>query len=133
MKIHFTILCLLLLTVCPAQANQDAVIVRLALVYAEAIDVAPTVGRNNADSGVSLFERKGGWKQIYFAEKPLIGRVRSYQVRENMTIKAAEIETRSDAHGFLSGWIEYMSMMRISSAWCSRPGRATIPMQCWMY
>jgi len=78
MKIHFTILCLLLLTACPAQANQDAVIVRLALVYAEAIDVAPTVGRINAGSGVSLFERKGGWKQIYFAEKPLIGWVRSY-------------------------------------------------------
>ncbi len=42
MKVHFTILCLLLLVACPAQANQDAVIPRL--------DVLMTIDSINPES-----------------------------------------------------------------------------------
>lgn len=103
MNFHLKIILLFLLAACPAQANQDAVIVRLAPVYSEASSVSPTVGQIKAGSRVSVFERKGGWKQIYSDEKQLLGWVRSYQVRENMTVTAAEIETEPDSRGFLSG------------------------------
>jgi hypothetical protein len=123
MKFHLKIIILLfLLAACPAQANQDAVIVRLAPVYSEASSVSPTVGQIKAGSRVSVFERKGGWKQIYSEEKPLLGWVRSYQVRENMTVTAAETESEPDSRGFLSG---LASLSRKASGFFSTSSSAT--------
>ena len=122
MNFHPKIILLFLLAACPAQANQDAVIVRLAPVYSEASSVSPTVGQIKAGSRVSVLERKGGWKQIYSDEKPLLGWVRSFQVRENMTVTTAEIEAEPDSRGFLSG---LASMSRKVSGFFSTSSGAT--------
>ena len=103
MKHRIKILILFLFASLVAQANETGVIVRLAPVYSDANSVSPVVGQISAGSRVTVFERKGGWKQIFSEPKSLIGWVRSYQVRENMVIKSAEIETEPDSRGFLSG------------------------------
>lgn len=84
-------------------AEQQAVIVRLATVYADASSLSARVGQMSAGSRVSVFERQGGWKQIFSDEKAILGWVRSFQVREASQLPVAEVKTESDSRGFLSG------------------------------
>lgn len=122
MKLHINFLILFLFASLAVQANEAGVIVRLAPVYTDASSVSPVVGQISAGSRVTVFERKGGWKQVYSEPKALIGWVRSYQVRENMTIKSAEIETEPDSRGFLSG---LASFSRKASGFFGSSGGAT--------
>jgi len=88
----------------PALAvEQQAIVVRQATVYANASSTAQKVGQVGAGTRVSIFSRKGGWKEIFSEEQAVIGWVRSYQVREGNFAPAAEIQTASDSRGFLSG------------------------------
>lgn len=78
-------------------------IVRLATVYADASSVSGRVGQMPAGSKVSVFERQGGWKQIFSDEKAILGWVRGYQVREASQLPVADVKTEPDSRGFLSG------------------------------
>jgi len=84
-------------------AEQQAIVVRQATVYANASSTAQTVGQVGAGTRVSIFSRKGGWKEIFSEEQAVIGWVRSYQVREGDFAPATEIQTTADSRGFLSG------------------------------
>ncbi|MCP4186801.1 MAG: hypothetical protein GY763_04265 [Gammaproteobacteria bacterium] len=88
----------------PLQAASDAIIVRLAKVYPQASSLGKPIGQITAGTTVSVFTRKGGWKEIY-SEQPLItGWVRSYQVREGLSNKSEiKMEAKSDSRGFLAG------------------------------
>ena len=73
---------LFVLSTAPLLANQQGVIVREARVYVEPSGSAAQVGTIEAGKQVAIFERKGGWKEIYSEPLDLVGWVRSYQVRE---------------------------------------------------
>ncbi len=61
------------------------------------------IGQISAGSTVSVFSRKGGWKEIFSEKKNIIGWVRSYQVREGLSRPAVKQEAESDSRGFLAG------------------------------
>ncbi len=104
MKIYIQISVLFVLLVPPLQANQDGIIVRLAPVHSEASSASPKVGQFAAGTRVSLFGRKGGWKEVFSSSKSLVGWVRSYQVREGVVTEQAQVQTpEEDSRGFLSG------------------------------
>ena len=103
MKLKISTFLLLLCLVVPTQADQDGVIVRLAPVYTDASSISQRVGKISAGTRVSIFERKGGWKQVFSEEKSIIGWVRSFQVREGSYTAAPELETSTDSRGFLTG------------------------------
>lgn len=103
MKKLSQVLAVLVLLVAPLQANQDGIIVRQATVYAAASSVAGKVGKLAAGTRVSVFGRKGGWKEIFSEKSSVVGWVRSYQVREGDFTPAAAVETEADSRGFLSG------------------------------
>lgn len=87
----------------PVQANESGVIVRLAGVYAKDDAGSALVGQLSPGSEVSIFQRKGGWKEVFSDTEGLVGWVRSYQVREGAVVQQAKAEGGSDSRGFLSG------------------------------
>jgi hypothetical protein len=103
MKYYFKICLLFIFLVAPLQADQDAIVVREALVYSATSSTSQTVGRIAAGSRVSVFGRQGGWKEVYYEKESIIGWVRSYQIREGSLTPAVEGETGSDSRGFLAG------------------------------
>jgi len=102
MKRFLQILAVFILLVAAVQA-QDGIIVRRASVYVDASNLSSPVGQIQAGSRVSVFGRKGGWKEIFSEEKSVVGWVRSYQVREGDFAPQVETETKSDSRGFLAG------------------------------
>ena len=104
MKPVFCLLTFLMILVTPVGAADDqGIIVRMAPVHTDASSVSARIGQIPAGSKVSIFSRKGGWKEIFSEEKALIGWVRSYQVREGDFTPSATVETKADSRGFLSG------------------------------
>ena len=94
---------LMILVIPDLAANEQGIVVRLAPVHAEASSVSARIGQISAGSKISIFGRKGGWKEIFSEEKAIIGWVRSYQVREGNFTSTATVESKSDSRGFLSG------------------------------
>lgn len=103
MKPYVLTLVLFIFLVAPLQANQDGMIVREAPVYADASSLSRQVGKFRAGSRVSIFGRKGGWKEVYSDEKSILGWVRGYQVREGSYTQQVKQETQQDSRGFLAG------------------------------
>ncbi len=103
MKRLFQMLFLSVALMTPLRADEQGVVVRNAAVYADASSVSRRLGKIGAGANVSIFSRRGGWKEIYSEEKSLIGWVRSYQVREGDYAPAVKTEAKSDSRGFLSG------------------------------
>ena len=96
-------LVLLLLASLPSLAGEPGVIVREAPVYAQADSSSRKVGKIGAGTRVNIFERKGGWKEIFAEQEDLVGWVRSFQVREGDYAPSVEAGAESDSRGFLSG------------------------------
>ncbi len=92
-----------LLMVTSLFANQDGIVVRSATIYADAGRGAARVGRLEAGTPVQIFDRKGGWREIYSEEKAIIGWARTYEVREVGAGAAVPAQTQSDSRGFLDG------------------------------
>jgi hypothetical protein len=103
MKYCIQVFTLFVFLFAPLQANQDAIVVRDALVYAAANSTSQQVGKVAAGTRVSVFDRKGGWEEIFYEKESIIGWVRSYQIRGGSFTPAAEIETQPDSRGFLAG------------------------------
>ncbi len=101
MKLILPIFFISWLSILPAHAVEDAVVVRLSIVYPEANSRKKAIGQISAGSTVNVFSRKGGWKEIFSEKQNIIGWVRSYQVREGLN-KTKE-EPESDPRGFLAG------------------------------
>ncbi|MCP4874064.1 MAG: SH3 domain-containing protein [Gammaproteobacteria bacterium] len=97
------ILTIFLFLAAPSQANQDGVIVRQAPVYAKPSTAVQQVGQIKAGSRVSVFDRRGGWQEIFSEKQGITGWVRSYQVRQGNFAPQVKTETSSDSRGFLSG------------------------------
>jgi len=94
----------LLIVLTPAHADGEGVIVRLAKVYPEAGSRKNSVARIAAGTTVTVFSRKGGWKEIYAEKQGITGWVRTYQVREGLYNKPEnKQEAEADSRGFLSG------------------------------
>lgn len=91
------------LLVLPVSANQDGVIVRSSFVYNEPSIASGSVGELVAGSRVSIFSRRGGWKEVFSEEQALVGWIRGYQVREGNFAAATSAESDSDSRGFLAG------------------------------
>jgi len=85
------------------QANQDGIMVRQAKVYSAASSAAQPVGQIEAGVRVSVFGRKGGWKEIYSEQTAITGWVRVFQVREGNYATQAGSQPEEDSRGFLSG------------------------------
>ena len=103
MKYYFKICVLFIFLVAPLQADQDAIVVREALVYSATSSTSQAVGKIAAGTRVSVFGRQGGWKEVYYEKESIVGWVRSYQIREGSLAPAVEGETGSDSRGFLAG------------------------------
>lgn len=103
MRNYFQVLALGLLLTAPALANQDGLIVRLSPLHDKASSTSQRVGQLSAGSRVTIFGRKGGWKEVFSEEKSMVGWVRSYQVREGNYAEQAPKETEEDSRGFLAG------------------------------
>lgn len=103
MKYCFQSLILLLIPTTALPADQQAVMIRLSPVYSDASSGSAVVSQIGAGTRVSVFERKGGWKQIFSEEKEIIGWVRSYQLRENLETAIVDETAQTDSRGFLSG------------------------------
>jgi hypothetical protein len=104
MKSILCLLAFLMILVMPVRAaDGQGMVVRMAPVHADASSVSPRIGQISAGSKVSIFSRKGGWKEIFSEEKALIGWIRSYQVRESDFAPTATVETKADSRGFMSG------------------------------
>lgn len=94
---------LFVLSTAPLLANQQGVIVRDAGIYAQPSLGAKQVGTIEAGKQVAIFDRKGGWKEIFSESLDLVGWVRSYQVREGDYAPPVDGDAESDSRGFLSG------------------------------
>jgi hypothetical protein len=103
MKYCIQVFILFVFLFAPLQASQDAIVVRDALVYTAANSTSQQVGKVAAGTRVSVFDRKGGWEEIFYEKESIIGWVRSYQIRGGSFTPAAEIETQPDSRGFLAG------------------------------
>ncbi len=103
MKRFLQLLMLCLIVAVPASANQDAIVVREAVVFAKADGTSAQVGKIAAGTRVNVFSRQGGWKEVFSEEKAIIGWVRGYQVREGNYAADIETESKSDSRGFLAG------------------------------
>lgn len=96
---------LILLLLCQplAASERSGVVVRSASVFdGPGID-ARAVGKLEAGTRVSIFSRRGGWKEIFADDAAVVGWVRAYQVREGDYAPPAAVETEADERGFLSG------------------------------
>ena len=97
-------LLLLFLLVLPVHADEPGLVVRLAGVYAKPDSTTALIGQLTPGSQVSVFQRQGGWKEVFSEDEELIGWVRSYQVREGTVVQQNESEDAgSDSRGFLAG------------------------------
>ena len=103
MKYYFKMFALFIFVAAPLQANQDAIVVREALVYSAANSASEQVGKVSAGTRVSVFGRKGGWQEVFYEQESIVGWVRSYQIREGSFSPAVEVENQSDSRGFLAG------------------------------
>jgi len=103
MHLFARILILFLLLGTVVQADQRGIVVRQATVYADASSASSQVGKIAAGNRVSIFDRRGGWREIYSEEPSMIGWVRSYQVRESTGGSQVTTEQKEDSRGFLSG------------------------------
>ncbi len=103
MRKTFLLISVLSLIFLPVQAVEEGVIVRISKVYDKADSRGNLVGRLPAGSSVSVFSRKGGWKEIFSENQNLTGWVRSYQVREGLVKAEIKSEPESDSRGFLAG------------------------------
>ncbi len=104
------LLAILLFSVAIPLVAEEAIVVRLSPVYDKASSASEQVGRIEAGSKVEVFERKGGWKQIFSEQKSIIGWVRSYQVRTVYSGFKPEIKTEPDSRGLLSGLASFSRM-----------------------
>ena len=93
---------LILLLAIPTMAEQ-AVVVRLSMVYDKASSASDKITKIEAGTRVEILERQGGWKQISSEPKSIVGWVRSYRVRTVYSGSSLEITTKPDSRGFLSG------------------------------
>ncbi|MCP4471697.1 MAG: hypothetical protein GY815_13615 [Gammaproteobacteria bacterium] len=119
------ILCMLVLFISLgafAQANPEGVMVRQATVYADASSASQAVGNLRAGVRVSVFDRKGGWKEIYSKQKAITGWVRVYQVREGNYTTQANTPEQEDSRGFLAG---LASFSRKASGFFTQDNSAT--------
>lgn len=121
-KISLPIFLALLFLMLPLQANQSGVVVRLAGVYAKANADSALIGQLAPGSEVSIFQRQGGWKEVFSESDELVGWVRSYQVREGVVVQQAGAEGGSDSRGFLAG---LASFSRKASRFFSSSGSGT--------
>ena len=103
MKSLIRILLWAMLLSAPLQADQQGTIVREAMVHADASSSAQRVGKLDAGTRVSLFQRKGGWREVFSEEKAIIGWVHVYQVRQGDIGGSVVTESSEDSRGFLSG------------------------------
>jgi len=103
MKFYFKMFALFIFLAAPLHADQDAIVVREALVYSTTNSASQQVGKIAAGTRVSVFERKGGWKEVYYEKDSIVGWVRSYQIREGSFAPLVEGETEPDSRGFLAG------------------------------
>jgi hypothetical protein len=85
------------------QADQQGIVVRQAKVYVDANSASGQVGKITAGTRVSIFERRGGWQEIFSEQRSLTGWVRSYQVRAATGNNQVITEQKEDSRGFLSG------------------------------
>ena len=111
-----------LLAVTPLLANPDGIVVRSATIYADAGRDAARVGQLEAGTRVKIFDRKGGWREIYSEEKAIVGWARTYEVRELGSGAAVPVQTQSDSRGFLDGLAAFS---RKASRFFSGRGSAT--------
>ena len=103
MKTPVSLLLFLLFTSSVLQADEQAVVIRLSPVYAEPSSASQSLGRIPAGTAVSVFERQGGWKQVFSEEKAIIGWMRAYQLRETINLPIDPVASQPDSRGFLSG------------------------------
>jgi len=103
MKYYFKLFAVCIFLAAPLQADQGAIVVREALVYSDSNSASQQVGKIAAGTRVSVFGRKGGWKEVFYEQESVVGWVRSYQIREGSFAPAVEVETESDSRGFLAG------------------------------
>lgn len=122
MKSLFLVLAVSIVVVTPLRANQDGIIVRTAQVYIDANSRAQQVGQLDAGTSVSVFSRKGGWKEVFSEDKSMVGWVRGYQVREGSISEQPRVENQTDQRGFLAG---LASFSRKASRFFSGGGSST--------
>jgi hypothetical protein len=103
MHLFLRILLLFLLPGTAAPADQQGIVVRQAMVYADANSASNQLGNIPAGATVSIFKREGGWQEIYSEERSMIGWVRSYQVRAGAYNSQVVSAKKEDPRGFLSG------------------------------
>jgi len=103
MHFFWRIFLLSLLLGTTAQADQQGIVVRQATVYSAANSASIQIGKIPAGVTVSMFNRRGGWQEIFSAERSIIGWVRIYQVRVGINSSRVVTESSEDSRGFLSG------------------------------
>ena len=109
--------------IAPLRASESGIIVRTAQVYADANIGSQRLDQLSAGTAVSVFSRKGGWKEVFSEEKAIVGWVRAYQVRERtLAQQQTQVETKADQRGFLSG---LASLSRKASRFFSTGGSST--------
>ena len=96
------LLCIMLVAG-PLRADEQGTVIRRAAVYADPSSAAERVGLLQAGARVSLFNRKGGWREIFSEEQAIIGWVRVYQVRQGNFDTAVSDDGGADSRGFLAG------------------------------
>jgi hypothetical protein len=94
---------MLLLCSMTSALAEEGIIIQLAPVHAEASSTSDRVGRLEAGTKVSVFERQGGWKLIFSDQKSLTGWIRSHHVRSGYYAEAPKVESEPDSRGFLGG------------------------------
>lgn len=103
MKLFSCILLLILLPISPVHADQQGIIVRQASVYTDASSLSKRVGQLKAGTAVAIFERSGGWQEVFADKSEITGWVRIYQVRAGDYSSTAVVTEQEDSRGFLSG------------------------------
>ena len=96
--------------------------VRQAEVYPTASIAAQPVGQIEAGVRVSVFGRKGGWKEIFSEQAAITGWVRVFEVREGSYAMEADGQPQEDSRGFLAG---LASISRKASGFFSQDSGAT--------
>jgi uncharacterized protein YraI len=122
MHLFARIFLLFLLLGTAVQADQQGIVVRQAMVYADASSASAQVGNISAGTRVSIFERRGGWQEIFSEERSMIGWVRSYQVRASTASSQVITEQKEDSRGFLSGLAAFS---RKASGFFTQDSKAT--------
>ncbi len=103
MKSYSCILLLILLSIVPVQADQQGIIVRQASVFTDASSLSKRAGQLKAGTAVTIFERRGGWQEVFAEKSEITGWVRIYQVRAGDYSSTKVVTEQEDSRGFLSG------------------------------